>query len=55
MKRKYTGLEAIKVSFSDYSLTTGNSQCWQWVANVVGVQHNCATEESGKIDTWEDM
>lgn len=54
MKRAYTGLEAIQISFSGSYFVTGNSQCWEWVSNQA-VQYHCVTDEEGVIGEWEDF
>jgi len=54
VKRSYSGLEAIKVSFNGSSVVTTSSQCWQYVANRVGQELQCTTDDPGKVDEWVD-
>ena len=55
MKRVYSGLDAIKVSLEGATLVTGQSACWEYVGNRVGVDFQCNTEDQGKVGTWEDL
>jgi len=54
MRRVYTGLEAIRVGFEGSNLVTA-SGCWQYVANRVGTDLQCTTDDPGKVDEWVDF
>ena len=54
MKKTYTGLEAIKVSFDGATMVTGQSRCWEYVANRVGTDLQCNTNDTGKVGEWVD-
>ena len=54
MKKRYSGLDAMKISFDEsLNIITGQSRCWVQVTNEM---HNsvCTTQEPGHTNTWRD-
>ena len=55
MKRRYTGLDAIKINMEGAILSASGDSCWQYVANRVGEDLTCSvTADSGKVGEWVD-